>query len=75
MGKRELQAVLDRSLSNLSQLCRDLGLALSTSSRWKNGVPGYAVFYAEAMAAMTPEQRQAVRERISLGRWLLEGEK
>jgi hypothetical protein len=57
MGKRDLQALMDRWGGNLSRLGRDLGLAQSTTSRWRAEVPGYARFYAAAMAVMTPEQR------------------
>jgi len=62
MGKRDLQALMDRWGGNLSRLSRDLGIAQSTSSRWRDEVPGYARFYAAAMAVTTPEQRaEAVR--------------
>lgn len=63
MTKRELQAVLDRSGATLYRLCKDLGLALSTASRWRDEVPGYAEWYARSLVEMTDEQVRRVRER------------
>lgn len=72
MGKRDLQALLDAWGGNLTRLGRDLDLAQSTTSRWRHDIPGYAKFYAAAMAVMTPEQRDealrlvAERDKVAL---------
>lgn len=65
MSKRRLQEMLDRSGLKLADLCRDLGIAQSTASRWTADVPGYAWWYAASMAEMTDEQRRLVRERMA----------
>ena len=62
MDKRGLQSLLDRSRSNLRQMCDDLKLAQSTASRWSRQVPRYASFYAAAMSVMSEEQRNEVRK-------------
>jgi len=65
MTKRELQAILDQSGATLYRLCKDLRLALSTASRWRGEVPGYAKWYAHSLAEMTPEQRERVRRKCN----------
>ena len=66
MTKDRWRHLLRRAGLNQSQACADLGIALSTASRWaKDRVPRYAAAYALLMTRLDEGEQAGVRAEMA----------
>lgn len=62
MTKQRFRELIKAAGLTQSNACADLGIALSTASRWPaDRVPPYAAAYALLMDRLTPNERERAR--------------
>lgn len=65
MTKQRFRILLIEAGLSQRQAAADLGMHVSTVSRWRPNVPPYAAAYALLMASLSAEQQATIRQEMA----------